>query len=213
MNFTEKTQKAAEFAKKAHASINEKREYSRDDYFVHPLEVAEIVKSTGAGDELICAAFLHDSIESLGPNHPFFGLDIIKAEFGEKVANWVIECTNVYTPKDYPDLTRKQRKDLEAERLGKVSKEAATIKLADIISNTRNLIKENREFAKVYFKEKLNLMGPLSHGNHYLLKVASQILVDGYRELGMEITKVGNPTPTPTLIITKPQIEVEVALL
>ena len=201
MIYSIKTQKASLFAQLAHESINQKRKYSGQDYFTHCKEVAEIVKSTGANDDVISAAFLSDILEDVTPLNPHYSKELIKKEFGEKVLNLVIECTNVYTREDYPNLSRAERKNLEANRLEKVSDEAKLIKLADIISNLRDgLLENNREFAKVYFKEKLNLLGPLSDGNHYLLKIASDIILSGLKELEVEIPKVA---------VTRKALEVE----
>ena len=51
------------FATAAHAAIGQKRKYSGDDYIVHPARVASIVTRHGGTDEMIAAAWLHDTVE------------------------------------------------------------------------------------------------------------------------------------------------------
>ena len=51
------------FATAAHAAIGQKRKYSGDDYIVHPQRVAAIVEKHGGTDEMIAAAWLHDTVE------------------------------------------------------------------------------------------------------------------------------------------------------
>jgi len=57
----EKVKKAEEIARKYHKG--QKRENSEDDYIEHPKRVAELVKKITDNEELICVAWLHDTIE------------------------------------------------------------------------------------------------------------------------------------------------------
>ena len=56
-----KLKKAIEFATKAHEG--QVRKYTGEPYIVHPLEVAEIVKTVEHTEEMLMAAVLHDTVE------------------------------------------------------------------------------------------------------------------------------------------------------
>lgn len=56
---------AEEFAKTAHRSINHKRKYTGEEYFVHLKEVQNIVASVGGSFAQQSAALLHDVVEDV----------------------------------------------------------------------------------------------------------------------------------------------------
>ncbi len=186
---------AREFAHAAHDSINQKRKYTGLPYWVHTDEVADIVASVTLGAEtpndesipelaeinyreMIAAAHLHDTIEDVFTLNSHYDIYLIAKTFGERVAKFVVELTDVYTKEAWPDLNRDKRKHLEAERLGKVSNEAKTIKLADLISNTADIVKNDPDFAKVYLREKERLLPYLVGGSPVLMERAkAQILI------------------------------------
>jgi (p)ppGpp synthase/HD superfamily hydrolase len=51
------------FAAAAHGAIGQKRKYTGEDYIVHPIAVAEIVRSVPHTEVMIAAALLHDVVE------------------------------------------------------------------------------------------------------------------------------------------------------
>ena len=140
-------EKAIVFAKEAHG--NQKRKYSGEPYFVHPEAVAKIVAEKGGDYEMIAAAYLHDTIEDCDITY-----ERILVEFGKRVADLVLELTDVYTSESYPTKNRAERKRLEAERLWKISDDAKMIKRADIKHNTSDIVANDADFAKVYLAEK-----------------------------------------------------------
>jgi hypothetical protein len=71
-------------------------------------------------------------------------------------ARWLERTINVqdapkafYEKADYPQLNRAARKALEAERLGKISARAQTIKYADFLHNGEDILVQDADFAKV----------------------------------------------------------------
>jgi (p)ppGpp synthase/HD superfamily hydrolase len=159
--------KAERFAATAHT--NQKRKYTGDNYIVHPLEVANIVAMTGAAtDEMIAAALLHDVVEDCGVSN-----NTIVAEFGELVAKMVFELTDQSTK---ADGNRAARKKIDLEHSAKMCAESATIKLADIISNSKSIFKHDKDFAVVYQREKLAMLPYLKHGNEKLFKEATALV-------------------------------------
>lgn len=66
--------------------IADKRKYTGEHYIVHPRRVVELVKSVPHTKTMICAAWLHDTVE----DHPdMITLKEIEIEFGEDVATLV----------------------------------------------------------------------------------------------------------------------------
>lgn len=121
--------RAAAFAFEAHQ--RQRRDYSGQPYFNHVARVAGRVaalpKST---PDMVAAAYLHDVVEDTD-----YTIEDIRNEFGNVVAGYVEELTNVYTSSAFPDLKRLQRKERENSRLAVCSEEAQQIKLIDRIDN------------------------------------------------------------------------------
>jgi len=64
--------------------------------------------------------------------------------------------------------------------LSTASPEAQTVKLADLISNTRSIVEHDPVFAKVYMREKLLLLDVLHRGNKLLFDRAMKLVEDYY---------------------------------
>ena len=156
---------ALEFARLAHGE--QKRKYSNEPYIEHPKRVAEMVRSVPHTDAMICAAYLHDVVEDTSVS-----LREIETRFGKEVAKLVHELTDEYMKEAYPGLNRKQRKKREVERQAKISPQAKTIKLADVIDNTRDILKNDKDFAVKYVPEMLALVEALQEGDFSLMMQA-----------------------------------------
>lgn len=154
--------KARQFAKKAHDSVNQVRKYVNLPYWVHCEEVADLVKDIGGSTDMICAAFLHDTVEDT----PTTLFDIAK-EFGEEAAILVQMLTNVSKKSDG---NRAFRKELDREHLRNASPDAKTIKLADRISNISTIVEYDPKFAQTYLEETLLLLPVLKEGHIVLWK-------------------------------------------
>lgn len=161
--------KALKFSTAAHAAVNQKRKYTGEDYIVHPIAVSNLVKENGGTDEMIAAALLHDTVEDTNVTR-----EQIAEEFGWKIFKLVVELTDVTKPEDGNRATRKA---IEAKRLGMASKEAQTIKLADLIDNTKTIFKYDPKFAKVYIQEKIALLEAMDkvHGTDLYMKANLQL--------------------------------------
>lgn len=161
--------RALDFATRAHG--DQKRKYTGEAYTVHLVEVMNIVRPVSRDDEMLAAALLHDTVEDTATT-----VDDIKAEFGDRVAKLVSELTDVSKPEDGNRATRKA---MDRAKLAGVSADAQTIKLADLISNSRSIVKHDPSFAKVYMDEKRQLLAVLTKGNS-LLRAEAQNIVDSY---------------------------------
>jgi guanosine-3',5'-bis(diphosphate) 3'-pyrophosphohydrolase len=169
-------EKALEFARDAHG--NQKRKYSSEAYIEHPKRVAELVRSVPHTPGMICAAYLHDVVEDTPVN-----IEKIYAEFGEVVGDLVGELTDEFMKINYPHLNRQSRKQKEVERQAGMSREAKTIKLADVIDNTVDIVKNDKGFARKYLKEMENLVQVLKEGDENLFQKALQEIEEGKRLL------------------------------
>lgn len=179
-----KTEKAQMFAHIAHDSINQKRKYTGEPYWVHTDEVAAMVQALPeATEDMVCAAYLHDVLEDVTPLCPGFSEEQICDIFGDNVLRLVKELTDKFTKEAYPEYNRAQRKALERARVSLTSKEAKTIKLADLCSNTVSIVVHDPDFAKVYLEEKTDLLSVLTDGDEKLFYRAVTLRNDGVRML------------------------------
>ncbi len=156
---------AKEFARKAHK--DQFRKYKNEEYIEHPIRVANIVKTVAHTKEMLCAAYLHDFVEDTPVT-----IWEIEQRFGNKVATLVGELTDEYVKENYPDLNRRQRKEKEVERQSQISREAKTVKLADVIDNTRDIVENDINFARRYVPEMEALVEALQGGDFKLLMKA-----------------------------------------
>lgn len=180
-------QQAKDYAHEAHDSIGQRRKYSNEPYWVHTDAVAQLVADVGCDEETVVAAHLHDILEDVWPKNPQFHPQAIERWFNSHVLDLVLELTDKFTKKDYPHLNRKARKLLEHERIGSISIAAKTIKLADIIDNTRSIVASDKEFAMVYLREMLDLLPFLVDGNATLLQQASVQIIGACAAVGINI--------------------------
>jgi (p)ppGpp synthase/HD superfamily hydrolase len=158
--------RAAEFAERVHGE--QKRKYTGEPYFAHLREVATLLMEAGMSEELIAAGYLHDTLEDTATT-----LDELRDNFGPEVAQLVYEVTDVSKPEDG---NRERRKEIDRQHLAQSSPDGATLKLADLISNTRSISQHDKAFAKVYLKEKSKLLDVLQHGADPLWDLAVKTL-------------------------------------
>ena len=153
MIFTAKTARAFAFADRAH--WGQTRKYTEDPYIVHPIEVVSLIRQVqGHTEDMICAAYLHDVVEDTS-----WSISAIQKRFGDVVAAYVEALTD---PPKVPGVNRATRKHLERQRLAAAPPEVQTIKLADLISNTQFIVEHDPDFAKVYLREKRDLLAVMT---------------------------------------------------
>jgi (p)ppGpp synthase/HD superfamily hydrolase len=141
----------------AYAHEGQVRKYTGEPYIVHPVEVMEIVNTVTDDEEVLAAALLHDVVEDTSVT-----VEDLRAQFGDRVATLVDELTDKSRPEDG---NRKVRKAIDRAALAEASADAQTIKLADMISNTRSIVENDPKFAKVYLEEKRLLLTVLKRGD------------------------------------------------
>lgn len=119
---------AAAFAADKHK--DQTRKGNGQPYINHPIEVANLlVRIGGVNDtDMITAALLHDTVEDSDVT-----FDEVEKRFGARVAGFVRELT------DDKSLPKAERKRLQVEHAPHMTHEAKQIKLADKISNVRDV--------------------------------------------------------------------------
>jgi (p)ppGpp synthase/HD superfamily hydrolase len=164
----DKVEKARIFATAAHAAVDQRRKYTGAPYIVHPAEVASIVKRVGGTPDMIAAAWLHDVVEDTKVTN-----EIITQEFGSIIAGLVGWLTDISKP-EYGN--REFRKRMDREYIFNAPAEAQTVKLADLISNTKSIMQYDPNFAVIYLKEKRLLLEVLTKGDAILMAEAKRYI-------------------------------------
>lgn len=177
-------ERAKEFAHAAHDAVKQTRKYTGEPYWVHTDAVAELVAANGGTEEMVAAAHLHDWLEDVYPTLIKQGrvaeaenMWVVFAQFPTEVKLMVIELTHLFTTEAFPELNRSERKTREIARLAKASDNSKTIKIADLIDNTKSIVEHDAGFAKTYLKEKAELLKVLAVGG------AIGLLAKGFQSL------------------------------
>ncbi|WP_311790791.1 MULTISPECIES: HD domain-containing protein [Pantoea] len=169
-------EQARRYATRAHAAAGQRRKYTDEPYIVHPAAVVELVRSVSADDELLATAWLHDTVEDTETT-----LADIESHFGSRVAQLVEMLTDSAQPQA---KNRAARKLAHFRHTADASPEAQTVKLADIIDNTRAIVRFDPHFARVYLVEKRVQIELLKQGDAQLWRQASAIIEQGIAQLG-----------------------------
>jgi len=157
-------ERARVFATAAHAAAGQVRKYTFEPYIVHPAEVVSIVKTVPHTPEMLAAAWLHDVVEDTAVT-----MEVVRAEFGTEVADLVGWLTDVSRPEHG---NRAKRKALDRDHTAAAPAEAQTVKLADLISNTRSIVAHDEKFARIYLEEKRLLLAVMHKGDSTLMAEA-----------------------------------------
>lgn len=169
--------RAMEFAHDAHDG--QVRKYTGEPYFQHLAEVAAIVASADGCREAdlhqdvpLAVAWLHDCVEDRGIQYTE-----LDRRFGIAVAQGVIGLSDLETG------NRAERKQKSRKRLSLQPGWIQTIKVADMISNTRLIVKHDPKFAVLYLEEKRLLLDVLDKADRGLLAIARKLVSDGQAAL------------------------------
>ena len=121
--------KAISFAADKHRN-QRRKDAEASPYINHPIALADILANEGGVEDvdILCAAILHDTIEDTETT-----LDELVLIFGDRIAGMVAEVT------DDKALPKAERKRLQIEHAAHISSGAKLVKLADKISNLRDV--------------------------------------------------------------------------
>jgi len=161
------------FAAVAHAAVGQVRKYTFEPYVHHPIAVAQILRDHGVTDEaMICAALLHDVVEDTKISPV-----MISRYFGDDVWRLVAELTDVSVPSDG---NRAERKRIDRYHTARASARAKSVKLADLIDNSRSILEHDPGFARTYMAEKRLLLDVLHDASIPSLWVEANRIVEDY---------------------------------
>lgn len=168
-------ERARRFATEIHAAAGQRRKYTDEPYIVHPAAVVELVRSVTDDENMLAAAWLHDTVEDTRAT-----LEDIAQQFGDEVAGLV----GMLTDKKQPQAkNRAARKVAHFRHTADASPAAQTIKLADIIDNTRAIVQYDPHFARIYLVEKQVQITLLREGSAELWRQAQVIIEQGIAQL------------------------------
>lgn len=132
----DKIEKAMMFAYERHKT--QKRKTNNCPYFVHLMDVVSILYKEGVSEDLICAGYLHDSVEDF----EYTGVteSEVRKEFGDKITDLVMAVTE--TDKS---LSWLERKTISIAHLKTASRDVKMLKCADKLSNLRDIFRDSKK--------------------------------------------------------------------
>lgn len=172
-------ERARVYATEAHQRINHRRKYNNEPYHVHLSAVSKLVASVTDDEEMIAAAWLHDTVEDTQAT-----LEDVEAAFGQPVAELVEELTDVSRP---GDGNRAVRKTIDLRHLAQASRRAKTVKLADLVDNCKDITRHDPRFARVYLSEMNSLLDVLQDGDERLYRRARKLHATSMDMLGLTV--------------------------
>lgn len=121
--------KAIDFAARKHRDQRRKDD-AASPYINHPVALANVIANEGGVEDerVLIAAVLHDTLEDTDTTE-----QELTREFGKDIAELVLEVT------DDRSLPKAERKRLQVEHAGSISRRAKLVKLADKICNLRDI--------------------------------------------------------------------------
>lgn len=149
------------------------RKYTDEPYIVHPVAVADILWDfmmrsdtplRARENDVLSAALLHDTIEDTE-----YTQEELWDEFGPVIGYMVYYLTDISRPEDGNRATRKA---MDAAHYARGPAETQTIKVADLIDNTKSIAEYDPDFWQVYLKEKERMLDLLTLAEPGLVEVA-----------------------------------------
>jgi guanosine-3',5'-bis(diphosphate) 3'-pyrophosphohydrolase len=143
MNNLPKLIEAISFSAKKHR-YQRRKGIEGEPYINHPLEVANLIVNVGKIEdyEILMSAVLHDTVEDTETN-----AEELTSLFGENVCKMVLEVT------DDKSLPKHERKLLQIEHAPHLSNGAKLVKLADKVSNVRDVLQNPPDWTDERKKE------------------------------------------------------------
>lgn len=165
LNLSNQVKEARAFSIAAHSAIGQLRKFPNavgayEPYWFHCQRVAETVAAHEGDLNMVCAAWLHDTVEDTQVT-----LNIILGVFGPDIGGLVADLTDISVPEDGNRATRKA---IDRAHSIAGSARSQTIKLADLLDNSKSILLAPDGFAKVYVPEKKLILEGLTKGNEAL---------------------------------------------
>lgn len=186
MELSKRQQRLLEFVKEQHGS--QRRKYTGDPYWTHVYSVAERVSELVP--EGIEIALGHDLLEDTSCTYEQLRSFLLGNGYtgpeADRIADGVVELTDVFVVENYPEWNRRIRKKKEAERLSQISPLAQSVKYADLIDNSLSIVEHSTSFASTYLLEKVEILDGMRQGNIHLLIEACAVLHEGLKSIGVK---------------------------
>jgi guanosine-3',5'-bis(diphosphate) 3'-pyrophosphohydrolase len=105
-----------------------------DPYFLHPVAVVQLLASSGGSEDVLCAGYLHDTVEDTDVT-----LEEIAVRFGPHVAGLVAAVT------EDKQLRWMERKQAAIDALETAEDDVLLLKGADLAVNITDVVLDHRE--------------------------------------------------------------------
>lgn len=141
--------KSSDFAAKAHAGQTRR---GGEPYYNHVYRVAHLVGELTEDEDMIAAAFLHDTMEDCG-----ITAEELSQEFGANIAALVQELTN-----DETLLNELGKEEYMVRKLSALSAKSLLIKLCDTLNNMTETNRPTQAGTYARIQQRLQQMPPLA---------------------------------------------------
>lgn len=160
---------------------------TKEPYFNHVLAVADMARQgTEYGYEIgLCHDLLEDTQTSQAELESTLLNFGYSASSAQQITSCVVQLTDVYTAKDFPELSKSARKNREFIRLGTITAEAQTVKYADLIYNLNWVLQYDEKHALKYLLKKQQLLTELKLGNPELREQAFTVIRQALMKYGI----------------------------
>ena len=146
MKYTLKIKRAIRFSIKTHEVYQKQKRRGKDiAYITHPMTVALILSLGGAGEDLVAAGILHDTIED-STDEKKVTKTMIEDRFGENVAELVDSVTEVGRDWD------KRKSEVIRKIKEEFSHDSLLLKSADIIANKSESVDDYGRYGEELFE-------------------------------------------------------------
>ena len=116
---------------------DQRRKFNQDPYISHLLRVSGMVLEWAETEDEALAALLHDAAEDCGGQAM---LDEIQRRYGERVAQWVGQCSDSLTQDPTKKSPWRERKEAHIAHARQAELEVRRIMLCDKIDNLRGIV-------------------------------------------------------------------------
>lgn len=199
-------QRAWKFGSLAH--LGQKRQ-SGADYFSHPVWIAKVVAQLNLGDEAICAALLHDTVEDTS-----ITIEKIAGEFGDEVALLVAGLTDVKQKTKKISIHSENIEVFKNFLLSSVNDvRVLIIRLVDKLHNGLTIGAMPKEKQIRYSQRVLHIYAPVAEyvGLHFFKKKLEDLAFEvGYPKEAFETKKMlANLKGKEDIVLEKVKINIE----
>jgi guanosine-3',5'-bis(diphosphate) 3'-pyrophosphohydrolase len=186
MELTDRQWKLFDYIRQMHDG--QMRKYKREPYFTHLMRVADKVSQYDTNQCAVEIALCHDLIEDTSAGLADLSAQLIAVGYSVEedtlILGAVDELTDHFTKTKFPELNRRKRKKLEAQRMIGMRPVAQTVKYADVIDNVRSIVSEDPAFARIYLAEIRAYLGELDKGDPGLYAECLSVFNASERALG-----------------------------